>query len=383
MAKGMEDAALYVYNRLISLNEVGGEPERFGVSLPEFHRLNAESIECWPHSMLSTSTHDTKRSEDVRARIDVLSEVPAEWRAALNRWSRLTRRHRTTVDGALAPHKDDLYLIYQTLVGTWPLAGDPNPTYVERIQAYTTKALREAAMRTNWLNPNEGYEAALNGFIAGILDPRAGKPFRDDFTAFHARLVDAGLVNALGQQLLKLTAPGVPDIYQGTELWNDSLVDPDNRRPVDFAQREVIARALDGSCPSVEHAAELWARRADGRLKLAVTQRTLATRRAVPALFAEGDYHPLPVSGGAAKHVVAFARRHGDDEAIAVVPRLVAGLAGAEISRLLGSEAWADTRVELSANDAGAYRDVFTGEWHHTVAEDGQSPVLDLGTILT
>ena len=381
MAKGLEDTAFYIFNRLVSLNEVGGDPNRFGTSVEEFHRLNRARQRRWPGAMLLSSTHDTKRGEDVRARIDALSEVPTEWRAALNRWSRLTRRNRTTVDGALAPHKDDLYLLYQTLVGTWPLAGEPDTEYVERIQAYTIKALREAAVRTNWLNPDEAYEAALNGFIAGIFNARTGKPFRDDFTAFHARLVDAGLVNAVSQQLLKLTAPGVPDIYQGTELWDDSLVDPDNRRPVDFARREAIVRELADGCASVERAADLWAQRTDGRLKLALTHRTLATRRALPALFAAGDYHPVSVTGAAAKHVVAFARRQGEDVAIVVVPRLVAGLVGPEPARLLGHAVWKDTRLELSASDGGTYRDVFTGERHRAASIDGQPAALDLGTI--
>ncbi|MBA2276607.1 MAG: malto-oligosyltrehalose synthase [Chloroflexia bacterium] len=382
MAKGLEDTAFYIFNRLTSLNEVGGDPNHFGTTVEEFHRLNRARQRHWPRAMLTSSTHDTKRSEDVRARINVLSESPSEWRAALNRWTRLNRRHRTRVEGALAPHKNDTWLIYQTLLGTWPLTPDASAhaEYVVRIQDYAFKAIREAAQRTNWLNPSEEYEAALTRFIAGILDPRRGGPFRDDFAAFHASHVDAGLVNALSQQLLKLTALGVPDIYQGTELWDDSLVDPDNRRPVDFDHRTAILRDLERTDLSPDHATALFTERFDGRLKLFVTQRTLATRRDCPSLFADGDYRELNVLGEHADRVVAFARRHGDQEALVVVPRLVAGIMAGDPARILEPATWGDTRVQVD-DIGGMFRDIFTGTRHQPDAGDGEKATVVVGNL--
>ena len=328
MAKGVEDTTFYRFNRLVSLNEVGGDPSRFGIGVDEFHRQNRARLRSWPISLLASSTHDTKRGEDVRARISVLSEVPTEWRAGLNRWSRLNRKLKQKIDGALAPHRADEYVIYQTLIGTWPLqplSDVERAVYVTRLQEYIIKVAREASRFTNWVNPDEQYEAALTEFVAGLISPRRSRLFLEDFTAFVNQLVPAGLTNALAQQVLKLTSPGVPDIYQGTEIWDDSLVDPDNRRAVDFSMRtELLARAGERSIGGFAIDPT------NDALKLTVTARALGVRAENPELFARGDYTALTVEGPLAAHVVAFARVLGEDVAVVVVPRLVMGLANWE-----------------------------------------------------
>lgn len=310
MAKGLEDTAFYRYNRLVSLNEVGGDPSRFGINAEEFHRQNRQRLRLWPDAMLSSSTHDTKRSEDVRARISVLSQRPTEWRAAINRWSRLNRKLKRKIDGALAPHRADEYVIYQTLIGTWPFEGIRNAdraSYAARLQEYMIKIVREAARFSNWVNPDEAYEEALTAFIAGMLDLRRSGTFLDDIDSFVTQVLPAGLQCALGAQVLKLTSPGVPDIYQGTEVWNDSLVDPDNRRPVDFGEIQALADRY----ASVDDA---WSNASDGAIKVMITRRLLATRASYPDLFSEGDYVAVPMDddGG-----VAFIRS-GDGMALFV-----------------------------------------------------------------
>src|SRR5690606_11382827 len=242
MAKSLEDTAFYRYNRLVSLNEVGGEPDNFGVSPSAFHHRMQQQQRRHPASMLTTATHDHKRGEDVRARIDALSELPLEWRREVNRWARLNRSKRREVDGQRIPGRNDEYLLYQTLIGAWPLEIDTveHPglaAFAERIVAYMIKASREAKARTSWTAPDEEYEAGLERFVRRILDPQEGRPFIADLLAFEPLIARIGAVNGLAQALLRLTAPGVPDTYQGCELWDLSLVDPDNRRPVDFEQR--------------------------------------------------------------------------------------------------------------------------------------------------
>jgi (1->4)-alpha-D-glucan 1-alpha-D-glucosylmutase len=332
MAKALEDTAFYRFNRLASLNEVGGDPGKFGTSVEEFHRQNRARLKSWPNGLLASSTHDTKRSEDVRARISVLSEVPVEWRAAVNRWTRLNRKLKQLIDGALAPHRADEYVIYQTLIGTWPLEGLTTANrddYRQRIGDYIVKVAREASRFTNWVNPDEPYEAALTGFVEGLLNQRRSRAFIRDFEAFIATVRDAGLSNSLSQQLLKLTSPGVPDIYQGTELWDDSLVDPDNRRPVDFAVRRAL---LDGR-PDV----------VNGAIKLHLTRNLLLARRERPEVFARGDYVALSVSGPAADAVIAFARVLDGDVAVTVAARLVQR-AGDVFGK---TDFWSGTTIEL------------------------------------
>ena len=248
MAKGVEDTAFYVYNRLLSLNEVGGDPSRFGTAPESLHQYLQSRQAHWPHALSTLSTHDTKRSEDVRARLNVLSELPQEWQENVTRWKHLNEPHRTVVDDAPAPDANEEYLIYQTLLGAWPIepcSGAAYSHFIERIQAYMTKAIHEAKVHTSWINPDEAYDEAVRRFVERIMDPNTGAAFLREFAMFQRRVSHFGLINSLAQTLLKLTAPGVPDTYQGTELWDFSLADPDNRRPVDYDRREKALRDLD------------------------------------------------------------------------------------------------------------------------------------------
>jgi (1->4)-alpha-D-glucan 1-alpha-D-glucosylmutase len=356
-AKGIEDTALYRFNRLVSLNEVGGEPELYGSSIRAFHTDAQYRARHWPHEMLATSTHDTKRSEDVRARISVLSEIPGVWRQAVHRWSRMNRTRRREAGGRPAPSPDDEYLLYQTLVGTWPL-GEPDQAgldaYRERIEAYMLKAAREAKARTSWAAADPQYEEALIQFVRAALELREGNLFLADFRAFNRRIVPFGLLNALSQTLLKLTAPGVPDIYQGNETWQFSLVDPDNRRAVEYDPRGRMLQALAGATPDESLARTLAADIADPRCKLFLHVRALQLRRRDPELFERGEYLPLKVTGRRAPHVCAFARRLENRVAVVVAPRLYLKLMGA--GKLitddpwqppLGAEVWENTEVQL------------------------------------
>jgi (1->4)-alpha-D-glucan 1-alpha-D-glucosylmutase len=367
MAKGIEDTAFYVYNRLASLNEVGGNPAQFGTSVHEFHRQNAERLRRWPHAMLATSTHDTKRSEDVRARIDVLSELPGEWQAAVRRWARLNARKKSRVDGARAPDRNDEYLLYQTLLGAW-LSDQPAaavaPEFVDRIASYMLKATKEAKVHTSWVNPNADYDQAVQDFVRRILsDDDDG--FLDDLNAFQRRIAEGGRWNSLAQTLLKLTVPGVPDVYQGTELWDLSLVDPDNRRPVDYAPRRTALRELRkraGRANRLHLVDDLVASAEDGRIKLYVMAQTLAFRREHRELFARGSYVALDSYGERREHVCAFARALGEERVLVVAPRLVAGLTDFTRAAPLG-EVWGDTWLALPrGHDGRAYRNLLTEE---------------------
>lgn len=379
MAKGLEDTAFYRFNRLTALNEVGGDPSKFGTSTEEFHRQNRARRRNWPRSMINSSTHDTKRSEDVRARITVLSEIPTEWRAAINRWSRMNRKLKRRVDGMLAPRRVDEYVLYQTLIGTWPLE-PPAPArtgvYVERLRDYMVKVCREANQFTNWVNPDEEYEAALLAFVTGLFDRRRSRAFLEDLDTFHQRVRDSGLINALGQQVLKLTAPGVLDLYQGTELWDDSLVDPDNRRPVDFGRRSAV---LDVDADVVN----LWSVRADGSVKLAVTQRVLEFRARNPDLFSMGEYLPLEVTGPRANHVVAFARTVADAACVVVVPRLTAQL-GLSQSIDEGTDPWLGTWVALPREIAGrAFANALDPDAQPVIVQDDETVTMEVASVLT
>jgi (1->4)-alpha-D-glucan 1-alpha-D-glucosylmutase len=368
MAKGAEDTAFYVYNRLVSLNEVGGDPDRYGVTPGEFHDYNQERQAHWPHALSATTTHDTKRSEDVRARINVLSEMPVEWRAALARWSRLNRRHRLEQGGLVAPDRNDEYLFYQTLVGAWPLGreGDrPEPAFIERIRQYMQKAIREAKVHSSWINPNPVYDEAVARFVGAVLDDKTNGRFVQDFRTFQKRVSHYGLFNSLGQVLLKIAAPGVPDIYRGTELWDLSLVDPDNRRPVDYELRQQLLRQLEERAEGnlVELVRELVGSREDGRIKLYVTWRALHCRRDHPGLFTIGEYLPAPVPGPLGEHVCAFVRHQEAEWAVAVAPRLLTRLVPDTGSLPQGPDVWQDAVVTLPGVRPGLpLRNVFTGE---------------------
>jgi len=366
MAKGAEDTAFYRYVPLLALNEVGGDPRRFGVSTAAFHRLMETRAKRWPSGMLASSTHDTKRGEDARARLALLSEMPRDWGKRVSLWARLNRLRRGEVDGAPAPDRNDEYFFYQTVVGAWPLDLKPDDAagltaFCERVHATMTKAVREGKEHSSWSNPNAEYEAVLGRFVAGALDGSRPNPFLQDMHGFVESLARPGAINSLAQTLIKLAAPGVPDTYQGGELWDFSMVDPDNRRPVDWAVRRRLLDELRrrfGEAPADRQAlAELAAHWRDGREKLFLTWRALALRREQPALFAGGSYVPLHTAGRHADRLVAFARVANGEAAVAVAPRLVAPLL-----RNGGSIDWADTTVTLPADrawrDALARRDL-------------------------
>src|SRR5262245_15762671 len=343
-AKGVEDTALYRYNRLVCLNDVGNDPGRFGTSSAALHQSNAERARAWPHTMLATSTHDTKRSEDVRARIAVLSELPDSWKLHLARWTRLNRSKRRQIGDDPAPDRDDEYLLYQTLLGVWSPTADL-AALTARLQEYMVKAAREAKRSTSWIAPNAEYEKALGDFVGELLADPERSAFLKDFGVLAVTVAFFGRINSLAQTVIKITAPGLPDFYQGTELTTLTLVDPDNRRRVDFAAAaahlDVIDR-LQGSPREL-----LWEQ--DGAAKLYVIRKLLQVRRDDPELFARGDYQPLQVEGARKDHVFAFARTHEGRSCIVIVPRWSAKLMGAVNELPLGEQVWADTRISAAA----------------------------------
>ncbi len=331
MAKGVEDTAFYTANRFLSLNEVGGNPDRFGMAPDALHRHLQERQAKWPYALSPLSTHDTKRGEDVRARLNALSELSEEWRETVKRWSLMNNRLRQNADDAPVPDPNEEYFLYQTLLGTWPLepgTAEEHTGFVGRIQAYMLKALHEAKVHSSWVNPNTDYDAAMQTFIASVLDESANAIFLKDFRAFQKRVSQYGLVNSLSQTLLRIVAPGVPDTYQGTELWDFSLVDPDNRRPVDYERRRLMLKELQTRAATApgELARELTKTMGDGRIKMFVTWLALRCRQAHPGLFSTGAFLPVEVSGTKREHAFSFVRRQGEKAALVAVPRLVVHL---------------------------------------------------------
>jgi (1->4)-alpha-D-glucan 1-alpha-D-glucosylmutase len=313
MAKSLEDTTFYRYHRLLALNEVGGDPSAKALSADGFHELMRTRAKEWPHGMTATATHDTKRGEDARARITALSEISGEWTSAVARWKLLNAPH-LVIDGEMrAPSATFEYMLYQALLGAWQLA---DATFLERMQGYALKAAREGKEETSWLNPHAAYEAGLDTFLARILDRSIAAEFLDSLNILARRVSLLGALNSLSQLTLKATMPGVPDFYQGTELWDFSLVDPDNRRPVDFAERSRVLAALEA--PDWDGLAQDWP---SGHLKLAWTRHLLKLRSELSDVFAHGDYQRLELSGPHRDHVIAFARRHGRDAAIVVATR--------------------------------------------------------------
>jgi (1->4)-alpha-D-glucan 1-alpha-D-glucosylmutase len=390
MAKSVEDTVFYTYNRLVSLNEVGGSLEQYGVSAATFHRQNAQRLERWPHTLLATSTHDTKRSEDVRARLNALSEMPREWQAALARWGRLNSAKKAVVEDQPAPDRNDEYLLYQTLLGTWPaepMTAEALTRFRGRIADYMRKATKEAKVHTSWINPNDEYDAAVQQFVTRLLPDTTGDPFLVDLLALQRGVEFFGYFNSLAQVLLKLTCPGVPDLYQGTELWDFSLVDPDNRRPVDYARCRAVLAELQGRIARAGHdltplAEELFAHLGDGRIKAYLVYQTLSFRRARGPLFARGAYLPLEATGANRDHVCAFARSFEDEVVLIVVPRLVVRLANGAERAPLGPEVWGQTQLLLPSALAGrCYQNVFTGELLAPASWQGTPGPL-LGTVL-
>ena len=366
MAKGVEDTAFYRYTALASLNEVGSELKHFGILPADFHAHNIDRVKRWPNSLLATSTHDSKRSEDTRARINVLSEWPAEWYQAIRHWRSLNRKHKADVGNGEVPSAADEYFFYENLAGIWPAMVPgvaEHSQLTARIKEYMQKALREAKVHTSWINPNRAYEQAVDQFVDRVLDRSSNRGFVESFQLLIARIARAGMWNSLAQTVLKIASPGVPDFYQGTEIWDFSLVDPDNRRPVDYSLRQCILRKIremeaGGVGPTIE---KLIQEPDDGGIKLYVIRRGLCFRRSHHELFASGSYLPLRGLGYRQNHVVAFARVRGRSSAIAVIGRFFMGL-GADQRLPLGSDVWGDSALLLRRElGAGVYRDVFTG----------------------
>ncbi|MGZ5007393.1 MAG: malto-oligosyltrehalose synthase, partial [Methylobacter sp.] len=352
MAKGYEDTGLYRYHRLISLNDVGGDPRHFGNSVNAFHHFNHERVKKWPHTLLCLSTHDSKHSADVRARINVLSEFPRQWKEAIMRWQRLNGTKNKP-----AIQRNDEYLFYQVLAGTWPLndlTGAELADYRERIRSYMIKAVREAKQYSSWLNPHEEYEQALDQFVCRCLDADTGALFIKDFAEFEKKIRIPGLYNALAQAVLHLTSPGVPDIYQGHELWQFTLVDPDNRRQVDFSRHSRLLTDMEAMLAKPDFDRSQWLRSLletieDGRIKLFVVMQILDFRQRYSALFTHGDYLKINVRGEGAGRLLAFARQDRDDFALVVVPRL-SGL----------NAPLQDTWLELPQTAPTQYRELFS-----------------------
>lgn len=364
MAKGHEDTGLYLYNRLISLNEVGGDPRNFGNSVNAFHYFNQGRVKKWPHTMLCLSTHDTKHSADMRARVNILSEIPRQWQETVFRWRRLNKSKKTKMTKAVIARNDE-YLFYQVLIGTWPLTRLTDAElaeYQERIRTYMIKAVREAKQYTSWLNPNEEYEQAVSQFIRRCLN--ANSSFLTHFVAFERQIRKPGLYNALAQAVLHTTAPGMPDIYQGNELWQFSLVDPDNRRPVDFSGLGALLTGMEAALakPGLDrpkYINSLLETIEDGRIKLFVITQTLHFRHHYAALFQDGEYLKIDVHGTGANQLLAFARKDQNDFAVIVVPRLITRLLDPTLNPSL-DDVWADTWLELPENAPRQYRELFS-----------------------
>lgn len=368
MAKSMEDTAFYRHHRLASLNDVGGDPRHFGVSVSAFHAANQHRARFTPHNMLATSTHDTKRSEDVRTRIDVLSEIPGAWQGAIAHWQAMNHKRTTRIDGVLAPTRGDEYLLYQTLVGVWPLEPLNSETLADlcqRVQAYMLKAVREAKEQTSWINPNEAYESALSKFIDALLGQLEPNPFLKDLQSFVDQIAPFGALNSLNLVAFKLTSPGVPDVYQGCETWNFSLVDPDNRRPVDFqalqARHTCLQALFAGGHAEPQALEDLRDQWRDGSIKMLFTWRLLQLRARHPELFSRGTYQALAVQGSAAHHTVAWARSLDGLHSLTIGSRLLHTLAHGDSQALRQPTGWGDTAVTLPADSPQRWRDVLTG----------------------
>jgi (1->4)-alpha-D-glucan 1-alpha-D-glucosylmutase len=367
IAKGLEDTIFYRYNRLVSLNDVGGDPMRFGVRPAEFHRAIEQRAQLWPYEMLATSTHDSKRSEDVRARINVLSEIPIAWLRRVRSWRELNRDKKTLLSGAEAPTLNDEYLLYQTLIGAWPFSSgeeEPPASFLARMRDYMRKAIREAKEKTSWVHQDREYEAAVADFVTAVL---ASKQFRDDFLPFQRKVAYFGMLNSLSQTLIKLTVPGVPDLYQGSELWDLRLVDPDNRGPVDYdARRQALGQLQNFTKLACDQqakvAGDLADHMEDGRIKLYVIWKTLALRNRQPELLQDGDYVPMETAGDRAQHIVGFLRRRRERTVIVAVPRLCAQLLQSEPRLPVGRDVWQDTRLKLPPLPGKTFRNLCTEE---------------------
>ena len=374
MAKGVEDTLFYVYNRFIGLNDVGGAPERFGVSLDEFHSYNQYQQEHWPHTLNATSTHDTKRSEDVRSRLSVISELPEEWANEVRVWSELNADKKQTLsDDRVVPEANDEYFLYQTLVGAYPFDNEALSTFKERVKAYVVKAVREAKVHTAWLRPDEDYENGYVQFVETLLTPSEDNVFLDKLQHFQQRIAEYGIYNSLSQLLIKLTAPGIPDFYQGAELWDLSLVDPDNRRPVNYKERSQALDSIQSQWQQQPLALieDLLKNKENGQVKLFLTLRGLAARNYFRNIFRSGTYHPLTVTGEHADKAIAFMRHKGEHTAITLVPRFLTGLVQPG-TLPFGKDVWGDTALVLPDGAQATWKNWITDE----PVEIGDSPLL-------
>ncbi len=387
-AKGLEDTAFYRQYPLASLNEVGADPSRFGNAPSAFHALNGQRLADWPGTFSATATHDTKRGEDTRIRIDVLAELADEWPIHLTRWSRWNARRKTEYQGRPAPDSCEEYLLYQTLIGAWPFEGPddaPPAGFVDRINDYMTKAISEAKRNTSWTDPDPSYKAQVRQFVAQILEGPEAQPFLNDFLPFQRRIARVGIVHSLAQTLLKLGSPGAADVYQGSELWDLSLVDPDNRRPVDYDQRmqrlNAIMNTLASGTPRCELARELFARPEDGTIKLYLLWTGLNQRKNDQGLYQHGTYRALECTGSHAAKVVAFQRQCHGRSALIVAPRLVSSLMGQDATTPPVGAVWDDTQLVLpDAAKAAHWRNVLTDE-RITPTEGPERRTLELANV--
>ncbi|MEO0769258.1 MAG: malto-oligosyltrehalose synthase, partial [Cyanobacteria bacterium J06649_4] len=356
MAKGLEDTLFYIYNRFIGLNEVGGSPDEFGISIAQFHQHHQYKHQHWPHMLNTTSTHDTKRSEDVRARLNILSELPDLWREQVKAWRELNADKVKYDSGQKALDPNDEYFLYQTLVGAYPFDKQELPDFKERVQAYVVKAVREAKVNSDWCKTDEAYEAAYTGLVDTLLTPAADNDFLEQLKALYQKIAPYGIYNSLSQLLIKLTVPGAADIYQGTELWDLSLVDPDNRRPVDYEKRIELLNAIKSGweTDSALLLSDLLASKENGSIKMFLLMRVLNARHRFKAVFESGSYEPLETVGTHAKHVVAYARRHGNTTVVVGVPRFLTGLVEAT-ALPCGEAVWKDTAIQLPDGVSGTW----------------------------
>lgn len=363
MAKGFEDTLLYLYNRLISLNEVGGHPDRFGISGEDFHAFNGKRFAKWPCTLNATCTHDTKRGEDIRARLNVLSEIPGEWQEHVRAWNRMNGIYKGTFHHKRMPDNNDEYFFYQTLLGAFPFYEVEIPEFTERMKSYVIKAIREAKAHTAWIKPDADYENAYLYFVTEVLRHSKQNTFLEAFLPFQRKVAWYGIFNSLSQTLLKIAAPGIPDFYQGADLWDFRLVDPDNRRPVDFQRRKasldtIIQRAETDPLTLI---VELFKTKEDGRIKLFLIYRALQVRKNHSLLFRKGAYIPLETGGTYGSHLIAFCRRHGNEWLLVAVPRFLTSLVQ-EGQMPLGPSIWKDTYVHLPKEAPSRWKDALTGE---------------------
>ncbi len=362
MAKGLEDTTFYIFNRLVSLNEVGGNPGRFGLSVEDFHAFNKARATRLYYGLNATATHDTKRGEDTRARINVLSELPDEWERRVREWSEQNRKHKQIISGEEVPDKNQEYFLYQTLVGTFPFSRRVDEDFLNRIKSYMIKAARESKVHTFWQDPNLEYEQALLRFTEAVLDQAESNYFLSSFIEFQSLIAHYAVFNGLSQPLIKIASPGLPDFYQGSELWDLSLVDPDNRRRVDFERREDYLRQIkERASRPLALIEDMLASKEDGRIKLFTIYKALDARKLHKQLFEEGEYMPLNVTGGGSRHVIAFARCRTKSWAVTIAPRLLASLIKDD-ELPLGERVWEDTTVELPANAPREWHQVFTDQ---------------------